>query len=425
MAREKGMGSLQREKSGRFTARFSVDGKRFARSTRTRDKSAAEHYLNRMLTPYGRGEQILPLADVWREYEKSPARREQTLTTLNAKRVVWMKFAEWIELNHLEITQLKQLTLEVIAEYFTAFRIGHAASTYNNHICTLREVFRCVAPKAGLTDDPWAGIHLLPDDSHTRREFTLDELRRIQSAAASMGGDWPLLIAIATYTGLRLGDAICLAWHEVDLKRGIIQLCPRKTRKFGKMVTIPLHPHLLSMLALRASESPAALSAAEDFVMPEIVRLYREEHWRIDNGLKTLFSAAGIRTSVRIAGRRQNTPDATFHSLRHTFVSFAANAGVPLSVIASIVGHSSTAMTRHYYHENEQVLRKAIEAIPTITANTSLPRPPSPAAPSPKPAKQRPESIATRLKKLAQLLKENLISASEYETLRQHILADI
>ena len=48
------------------------------------------------------------------------------------------------------------------------------------------------------------------------------------------------------------------------------------------------------------------------------------------------------------------------------FVSLAANAGVPLHIVQSIVGHESTAMTRHYYHENLTALKSAVAAIPTL-----------------------------------------------------------
>lgn len=77
-----------------------------------------------------------------------------------------------------------------------------------------------------------------------------------------------------------------------------------------------------------------------------------------------MFTAAGIETSIMIEGRTRPTPYATFHSLRHSFVSFATNSGVPLPVVQSIVGHHSSAMTRHYYHANEEALRKAVDAVP-------------------------------------------------------------
>ena len=49
MAREKGMGNLQQEKSGRWTMRVGIGGKRYCRSTRTTDREQAERVLLRFL----------------------------------------------------------------------------------------------------------------------------------------------------------------------------------------------------------------------------------------------------------------------------------------------------------------------------------------------------------------------------------------
>ncbi len=43
---------------------------------------------------------------------------------------------------------------------------------------------------------------------------------------------------------------------------------------------------------------------------------------------------ARITMSVELEGRRHKTPEAIFHSLRHTFVSFAANAGELNRIVA-------------------------------------------------------------------------------------------
>ena len=90
MAREKGMGNLQREKSGRWTMRVGINGKRYCRSTRTKDRDQAERYLQRFLAPFGLGEYRLPLADIWFEYVKSPHRNDLSPATLGMKRQVWM-----------------------------------------------------------------------------------------------------------------------------------------------------------------------------------------------------------------------------------------------------------------------------------------------------------------------------------------------
>lgn len=382
MAREKGMGSLQQEKSGRWTARICVNGLKISRSTRTTDRAEAEAYLMRLLAPFGRGEKRLALADVWRLYERSPKRRDLAPATLVAKRGTWLHFASWMELNHPEIVQLKQLSQEIIGEYLRVLKIDHTASTYNNRVCVLREVCRVLADEAGSLDDPWAGVRLLADDSHTRREFTREELQRILRATGAVDavssprlpGEWKILFLLGIYTGQRLGDCCCLKWSDVNLERAVIQLIPRKTRKHmkGVPVTIPIHPALKEALVevkVRGGGEEWNL-----YVCPSLAEWYLGgEHWRISRGLEEIFKQAGIKTSVKLEGRKTATPDATFHSLRHSFVSFAVNGGVPLAVVQSIVGHTSNAMTRHYYHENEDVLRQAIAAIPTVGASLDLP----------------------------------------------------
>ena len=430
MAREKGMGSLQLEKSGRWTMRVGIKGKRYSRSTRTTDREKAEKFLERFLSPLGLGSRRLPLADVWLEYVKSPDRRDLAPSTLNAKRLIWMEFARWMEHHHLEIGNLAEVTHEAIAEYLACIRAEVCASTYNARICVLREIFHVLAAKAGLVDDPWEGVRLHADDCHSRRELTLDEIERLMKAAAKAGVEWKRLFTIGIYTGLRLGDCCCLAWNSVNLERGVIQLIPTKTRKHahGQPVTIPIHPQLLAELRGNGEHEKGM------FVNPTLAEYYKKNKWRISHGLELIFKAAHIETSVKIEGRRTRTPEATFHSLRHTFVSSAANAGVPLPVVASIVGHSSTAMTRHYYHENEEMLRQAVAAIPAVgergmgngeQEGRALSRPRIGSIGSGRGGKLGGSSIEQRLRQLEKLRRKSLISDEEYTSTRIRILAEI
>ena len=440
MAREKGTGSLQLEKSGRWTMRVGIKGKRYSRSTRTTDREKAEKFLERFLSPLGLGSRRLPLADVWLEYVKSPDRRDLASSTLNAKRLVWMEFARWMEHHHLEIGNLAEVTHEAIAEYLACIRAEVCASTYNARICVLREIFHVLAARAGLVDDPWDGVRLHADDCHSRRELTLDEIERLMKAATKAGGEWKRLFTIGLYTGLRLGDCCCLAWNSVNLERGVIQLIPTKTRKHahGQPVTIPIHPQLKAELSTPIPESTRSTCSTRlpsPFVNPMLADWYKNSKWRISHGLELIFKAAHIETSIRIEGRRTRTPEATFHSLRHTFVSLAANAGVPLPVVQSIVGHSSTAMTRHYYHENEEVLRQAVAAIPTIgslststrsTCSTRLST--APATPNSQLTthnSKRGASVPARLKRLDKYLAQGLITRDEHSAQRERILGEL
>ena len=358
MAREKGMGNLQREKSGRWTMRVGINGKRYCRSTRTKDRDQAERVLQRFLAPFGLGENRLPLADVWMEYVKSPNRNELAKATLDCKRNTWMQFAKWMEHFYLPVKDLGGITADMIAEYLACVRAEVCASTYNARVCILREIFRTLAGKAGLEEDPWEGVRLRPDDSHSRRELSLDEIRRLLAAAngerrkeeGEGRKEWYKLILIGIYTGLRLGDCCRLDWSQISIAQGVIQLVPRKTRR---------HHHGCGGLG-------TARPTISGPVLPTIAEMYGRARWRVSHELSRIFKAANITTSVKLEGRRYRTPEATFHSLRHTFVSFAANAGVPLHIVQSIVGHESTAMTRHYYHENIDALKSAVAAIPML-----------------------------------------------------------
>ena len=201
---------------------------------------------------------------------------------------------------------------------------------------------------------------------HTRRELTVEELGRVCS---SLSGEMRLLFAIGIYTGLRLGDAVKIEWGNIDLVRGMISLVPHKTRKHtnGKPVQIPLHVTLASMLAEVPTEERTG------FVLPELAAMYNHDAASVSKRIQAVFETNGIKTTSSVkseSGRAQI--DVGFHSLRHTFVSLSANAGVPLAIVQAIVGHSNPAMTRHYFHESEQALKSAVAALPAI-GNTAAP----------------------------------------------------
>ena len=373
----------------------------------------------------------------------SPNRRDIALTTLNSKRTVWMGFARWMERNHLEISELAQITEEVVSEYLAEFRCYHSATTYNNHVCVIREIFRVLADKAGITHDPWSKVCLRADDSLSRRELTVEEVERLYASASMLGKEWKLLLMTGIYTGLRLGDCCCLKWECVNIERQVIQLIPSKTKKHahGHMVTIPIHAHLLGELQnlwdfrkAQAAKEPDAIrtqvEASEDSRCPAVMSPYVNESiadayirhkWRVDDGLRKIFKAANIKMSMRVEGRKRKSVVASFHSLRHTFVSLSANAGVPLPVVQSIVGHTSTAMTRHYYHENEDALRRAVEAIPAIE---DLRRSGGEVAANHLRGTSH-QSIEARLNELLDLRSKNVISKREYSSARQRILSEI
>ena len=389
--RAKGSGGLQLEKTGYWTVRAIVNGKRISKSTGTKDRKEAEAFAKRFLAPYVKDDaertymniqaavaterQIaemqedlnpqLKLADMWQAYLVSPMRRDLATTTLLTKEQVVAQFVGWMAKVNRHATEMRHVTRDQVEEYLNFMRGELSASTYNNRLCVLREVFRVLQKKARCRENPFEGFQLRADDSHSRREFTVEEIARIVEQASRKGFEWRALFGIALYTGLRLGDCAKLLWSEVDIVRSIIQKVPEKTKKYrkGRPVTVPIHKVLAEILMQTPVEERSG------YVLPTIGPLAASGHggmMKIHYRIGRIFKNAGIVSSIKIEGRKHKTPDASFHSFRHTFVSLSANAGVPLHIVQSIVGHESTSMTRHYYHENVEALQRAVEAIPSI-----------------------------------------------------------
>lgn len=381
-------GALQLEKTGFYTMRICINGNRVAKTTGTKDREEALRMLDAFVAPFIHRDRIeairklellvadenqraqmeedarpqLRVSDSWCHYVKSCRRKTVAEETLMAKRGVWEHFANWTKIVYGPGTELRSVTPEMAEAYLRCLRRDYAATTWNNKFCQLREIYRILMKPAMATANPFDGFPLLPEDCHSRRAMTLEELELLIREASKLGYEWRTLFLIGIHTGLRLGDCCRLKWEQVDLSREIIQLIPSKTRTRtkDKIVTIPIHSQLLSAFSVVPNELRA------EYVLPGIAATHISAKHRISYQLEKIFAAAGIETNERVEGRRCKVPVATFHSLRHTFVSITANAGVPLHVIQSIVGHESRAMTWHYYHEDEAALRNAVSAIPAI-----------------------------------------------------------
>ena len=64
------------------------------------------------------------------------------------------------------------------------------------------------------------------------------------------------------------------------------------------------------------------------------------------------------------AGRTQSS--LSFHSLRHSFNSALANAGVAQELRQKLTGHASKAMNAKYTHHEIDALRGAVALLPSV-----------------------------------------------------------
>ena len=377
-------GLYKRPGSPIYYARWTVKGKTYKLSTGKTKKRDAETRLAELMRPYlladeqalaksvashiaDTGTEIqkieeekagdLRLADAWMAYKGAKNRPDTGAATLHQYELQFAAFEDWASKRKPALSLLREVGDKEAADFVTHLeRMKRTPNTINKYLNLLQLVWRVLAKSARLSGNPWADIQRKKLDPVGRRELTLAELKTICGAAT---GELATLLALGLFTGMRLGDCCTLRWGEADLERRVIL---KDTRKTGKAVQIPIHAELLAMLKQAEAER------AGEYVLPDYSAAYLKRNQTVVARIQKHFTDCGIVTAAPERKQRMRRGvEVGFHSLRHSFVSLCANAGVPLAAVQAIVGHSSPAMTRHYSHLGIEAARGAVAALPAVT----------------------------------------------------------
>jgi integrase len=233
---------------------------------------------------------------------------------------------------------------------------GLAPATLNGDVAILSSAFNAALKQGHISANPCAAIEAVRDRGEPKSTFSPEQVAALVQAA---DGDWRGLILTAFYTGARLNDCASLRWKSVDLVSEIKTLKFKQT-KTGREIVTAIHPELEEyLLSLPAPESDEA------FLFPSLVGR---------NNLSRAFSE--IMKRARIENRIIRKPGASghavhalsFHSLRHSFVSILANAGIGEDLRMALAGHTERATQRRYTHNELARLRDAIGVLPRISA---------------------------------------------------------
>jgi len=258
----------------------------------------------------------------------SPRTKAQVLsTTRNLLR--WLHKRGHRDLSHVRLADVRAYYMQR-AKNVTYFK----SARY-----TMKLAFRYFKDTGRIAFDPASVFALkVPTHSNLLPAASPDDVAKILDAidrSTPVGKrDYAFLLIGAT-TGLRLADIAALRLKDVDWRGGTIDVVQRKT---SVAISVPLVCGIGDALS--------------DYILRGRGRSACEDIFLTANGLRRVSSSAMagmfLRRCRRAGVARTSKDGKSFHSLRRSVGKRLTGAGVPVNVVAQVLGHRDLVSAEKY-----------------------------------------------------------------------------
>lgn len=213
-------------------------------------------------------------------------------------------------------------------------------ASVNRSLLTLGSIYTRAEQLKLITREKRPKIEMLREESKRLRYLSIDEERRLLTAAAAWGYLHDIIV-VGLATGLRRNELFNLKKVDVDLSLNLVNVIDGKG---GKSRSVPLDPE---------GEAHRVLT-----------RLKRESRsdW-IFTSHRTGRKFKHVNLSLKEAARAAEVEGVTLHTLRHTFCTRLAASGVDIRTIKDLAGHSDISTTMRYMHLVESNKHQAIRRL--------------------------------------------------------------
>lgn len=220
---------------------------------------------------------------------------------------------------------------------------GKSAGTIRRELTTLVSALNFAVFKKLITADDAPSIEMPAKPA--ARDFWLreDESVTFMAAARAWGNErGRLFVALALYTASRRRAIETLDWSQIDLDHGMVHYNPPgRTQTKKRRVSVPICPEL------RAELEQVAPDLRTGFVLGH------------SGEITSIFESIRRFAAQRTKNKRflRVSP----HTLRHTWATQAARAGISLYKIAGVLGDSMATVEQNYLKWCPENLRDAVD----------------------------------------------------------------
>lgn len=243
-------------------------------------------------------------------------------------------------------------------------RSGLSVRTVNNVLSVLRSIFR-FAEKQYAIKNPAKELRTPPEKPIQDQVLTLSEWEALSRGMELGGNTTEIAIAIAMYTGMRIGELCALQVGDIDLKEKVIHV-----RRTVQRIRDAENPDGRRTRVI--TDVPKSYNSLRNIPIPEV--LY-ERLERLCTGKKEdvyLFGIDGERAleprtlqyRYRAFLKQRGLRYINFHALRHSFATRCVERNVDVKTLSEILGHSSVKITlERYVHSSMEFKRHQINRL--------------------------------------------------------------
>lgn len=269
-------------------------------------------------------------------------------------------YRKWIEptLGEVPLQRVTASMVEPIA--LTMQKQGKSAASVRYVLAVISQVWGLAASRDLVQgDSPTRRVKKPRADNRRMRFLTQDEARTLLAALAERSTDTHDAALLSLFAGLRAGEVHSLTWADVDMEAATLYIKdPKNKHSRHAYMTTEVRAMLEGRYAGQHKTAfifPARGGGKRIYVPDTFERTVR------DLGLNSTGELNEDGKPVEISDARQRV---VFHTLRHTFASWLAQAGTPIFTLAQLMGHHDMKMTQRYSHlapDNMQAATLALQ----------------------------------------------------------------
>jgi len=327
--------------SGVWFVDFTIGGKRYKKTTKTKLKGQAQEIHDRLK------------AEIWQTEIAGRAPQE----TFEIAAVLYLRACDGqrdyaSKERHIDYFRdyfagqpLEAITPSAIEDALPKHKIVNgrkepmATATQNRYLATIGKLLRDAHKRGSLAVMP----HIkMKAESPIKEEFlTMEQAGKLLD---NMRSGWVKDASeFALCTGMRAGEILTLEWAQVNLETRLVSVLASKAKN-GRSRAVPLNDNAVEVIERRKDTHKRLVFAP--------TKESENPATQIDKRVfKPALKAAGLPEHFR------------FHDLRHAWASAHCLAGTPLLTLQRLGGWQSVQMLNRYAHLAAQDLHQFVNAV--------------------------------------------------------------